>query len=490
VSVQRATATLERAYDIAVVGGGPAGLAAAVAALRSGMRVVLIDAGAQLGGQYWRHPVAPAASAHDHAGHRDWHVFEALSERFGRHCQTGAAVHLAATQVWFIEPPAPGSTQADWTLHLASVCGPTGELARDKVCAARLILCPGCYDRQLPVPGWDLPGVMAAGGVQALLKGHRTLAGKRAVVAGCGPFLLPVAQQLARNGAQVVAVCEASRISAWGRHLPAVARTPAKFTEAASYAWSLARARIRYRTGTVVRMIEPDSSGQRVGAVRVSKLDGDGSLKEPSARLEVDLVALGWGFTPSLELVSAIGAETRVDVDQSLVAVVDEHQQSTVAGVYIAGEAAGVGGAHLALAEGELAGIVAAGASHLERPRVRALIREIRRHRAFAVAMHEAHRIPARWSEWLSPETLVCRCEEVAYARVSDAVSELGAGDARTLKLLTRCGMGWCQGHVCGFAAASLAAAGQRRELQADDLRPLAKQFPCAPIGLGSLAES
>ncbi len=489
MSVQRSGVAKQPAYDVAVVGGGPAGLAATAAAARLGRRVVLIDAGAQLGGQYWRHANVSSAGPHDHVGHRDWEVFEALNERIRRHRQTGAAVHVAATQVWFIEPPGSDAGEPDWTLHLAPTCGAPDDRMPRTVRADRLILCPGCYDRQLPIPGWDLPGVMAAGGVQALLKGQRTLAGKRAVVAGTGPFLLPVAEQLARNGARVVAVCEASRIGNWGRHLPTVARTPSKFAEAASYGWSLARARVPYRTGTVVMRIEADSSGEQVGAVKLGRLGSDGRLRESSESLDVDLVALGWGFTPALELVSAAGAETRVDVDQSLVAVVDEEQQSTVPGLYIAGEATGVGGAQLALAEGELAGIAAADATHLERSRVRALRREIRRLRAFAVAMQRSHPVPPRWSEWLTPETLVCRCEEVAYAQVSEATSDLAATDARTLKLLTRCGMGWCQGHVCGFATATLAAAGQARQLNAEDLRPLAKQFPCAPIRLGSLLE-
>jgi NADP-dependent aldehyde dehydrogenase len=489
VSVHPSGITKQPSYDVAVVGGGPAGLAATVATARLGRRVVLIDAGAQLGGQYWRHPDLSSAGAHDHAGHRDWEVFEALTERIRRHRQTGAAVHLAATQVWFIEPPGPDTGAPAWTLHLAPTCGVQDDRMPRTVRADRLILAPGCYDRQLPIPGWDLPGVMAAGGVQALLKGQRTLAGKRAVVAGTGPFLLPVAAQLARNGAKVVAVCEANRIGRWAKQPLALARTPAKLAEAASYGWSLARARIPYLTGTVVMRIEADSSGNQVGTVKLGRLRSDGGVQPRPKRLEVDLVALGWGFTPALELVSASGAETRVDVDRSLVAVVDDRQQSTVAGLYIAGEATGVGGAQLALAEGELAGIAAADATHLERSRVRALGREIRRLRAFAVAMHRSHPVPPRWSEWLTPETIVCRCEEVTYARVSEASTRLGATDARTLKLLTRCGMGWCQGHVCGFATAALAAAGQTRPLNAEDLRPLAKQFPCAPVPLGSLLE-
>lgn len=488
MSGQHSSAAEQTVFDVAVVGAGPAGLGAAAAAARAGVRVVLIDAGHQLGGQYWRHPDESTTDPTRLAGYRHWGEFLALRERILRHCQTGAAVHLASTHVWFVEPPAAGGGRQSWTLHLMPGGPPSRETPPRTVCAERLILCPGAYDRQLPIPGWDLPGVMAAGGVQALLKGHHTLSGRRAVVAGTGPFLLPVAQQLARHGVDVLAVCEANGLARWMRHMPVVARTPAKVSEAATYAWSLARARIPYRTATVLTRIDPDASGTQVGAVELARVGPGGLVEKARQRLEVDLVALGWGFTPSLELINAVGAQTRIDADQSLVAVVDDDQQSTVPGVFIAGEATGVGGAMLALAGGELAGIVAAEAGHLERARVRALRREIGRLRAFAAAMHDAHPVPARWPQWLTAETLVCRCEEVAYATLGNAITELGANDARTLKLLTRCAMGWCQGHVCGYASASLAAGGQGRALTADDLRPLAKQFPCAPVPLAHLA--
>jgi D-hydroxyproline dehydrogenase subunit alpha len=466
-------------FEVAVVGGGPAGLAAATAAAEHGCRVVLIDTGAQLGGQYWRHPDESAPRGAESHGQHDWGLFTRLRERFERLRASGGITYHPATQVWFVE----SSSGAARTLHLVALAGVEPAAQPDRVSASTLILCPGGYDRQLPVPGWDLPGVMAAGGVQALLKEHRTLAGRRAIVAGTGPFLLPVAGQLLDAGADVVAVCEANRLRGWARHGWSVAGVPAKLLEGAGYAVALARHRVRYRTRTAVTCVDPDGSGARVGAVRLSRLDGRGHPVGELARVEVDLVALGWGFTPSLELIAAVGAQTRVDLDQSLVAVVDERQRSTVPGVYVAGEATGVGGALLAVAEGELAGLDAAGAGEgLDR-----LHRRIRRLRAFARAMHLAHPVPERWSDWLTDDTTICRCEEVGYAAVRQARDELGAADFRSVKLLARPGMGWCQGRVCGHATARLAAG--RRPLTADDLRPIVKQSLCAPIPLARLAD-
>ncbi|MFI6579467.1 FAD-dependent oxidoreductase [Nocardiopsis sp. NPDC050513] len=478
-----------RPFDVAVVGAGPAGLSAATTAADHGRSVIVVDAADQIGGQYWRHPHERWPRGEESAGHHDWRRFSDLRERFRAHLDRGRITHLASTQVWFVERgPATGDDRSR-VLHLAPTTA-VSDAGPGAVAARAVILCPGGYDRQLPVPGWDLPGVMAAGGVQALLKGHRTLAGDRVVVAGTGPFLLPVARQLAEAGARVVAVCEANGVTGWARHPTAVLDAPSKILEAAGYAAALARHRIPYRTRTTVSRIDPDAANERAGRVRLARLDGQGRIVREGATLEVDLVALGWGFTPSLELVTAAGAQTRIDVDRSLVAVVDAHQRSTSAGVYVAGEATGVGGALLAVAEGELAGAVAAGdmGAPVGERRVRSLQQRIRRLRRFATAMHLAHPVPRHWPEWLTDDTTVCRCEEVDYGAVRRARDELHAADLRTVKLLARPGMGWCQGRVCGFATACLAAAQEDRELSADDLRPVARQPLCAPVSLERLA--
>ncbi|WP_406629955.1 FAD/NAD(P)-binding oxidoreductase [Amycolatopsis sp. WGS_07] len=344
-------------YDVVVVGGGPSGLAAAAAASGNGLRVALVDASAQVGGQYWRRPSDQVPGQHGT-------TFESLRRRLVD------VDHYPEHQVWLLEP-APG----DHRLHLAPTHESVRTAAPPVLRARSLILCPGAYDRQLPIPGWDLPGVMAAGGVQALVKAHGSLPGRRAVVAGTGPFLLPVARQLAEAGAEVVAVCDANSPVGWMRTPLGALAVPSKVGEAVSYAASFARHRIPFRARTVVAAIEGD---EKVDSVRIRKVDRTGRGETLDG---IDLVALGWGFTPSLELILAAGAATRVDLDESLVAVVDAWQRTDVAGVYVAGEATGVGGALLALAEGEIAGMAAA-MDHgrtVDRRRAGRLQRQVRR---------------------------------------------------------------------------------------------------------------
>jgi NADP-dependent aldehyde dehydrogenase len=510
------------------VGAGPAGLAAAVTAADAGFDVVLVDAGQQPGGQYWRHPaeVEPGQAANsasaaiaanektdEGAGHHSWLTFSMLRSRLRAHVAAGRIRYVPNHQAWLLE-----------SVGTASVLRLTGTwdaapLRARSVTAERLILCPGGYDRQLPIPGWTLPGVMAAGGVQALIKGNRTLAGRRAIVAGTGPFLLPVATALAEAGAQVVAICEANSPTGWLKNVRGAVQVPGKAVEAAEYAASLMRHRIPYRVRTGVTEIHPaadqpaadqaaadqsaaDQSAadqaagaaehaERVGAVTVTRLTADGTpIAESGSRIDVDLVALGWGFTPSLELVLAAGAHTKKDVDGSLVAVVDDRMRSSVPGVSIAGEATGIGGAMMAVHEGELAALTLAADSGraVSSRRVTTLLRLIRRERAFAVSMHLANPVPQNWASWLTDQTLLCRCEEVPVAAVREAHDVLGATEPRTVKALTRTGMGWCQGRVCGFATAELVASCRGRASTAEDLRPMVKRSLAVPVALGELA--
>ena len=478
-------------FQVAVVGAGPAGLAAAAHAAAGGLSVVLIDAGARPGGQYWRHP-DPSLGAAERDRHHDWKAFTALSAGLRD------VRHLSRTQVALVDPGTP------FRLHLARVSADV-EPGPDVVTATDLILCPGGYDRQLPVPGWDLPGVLTAGGVQALITGSGTRPGNRAVIAGTGPFLLSVATAYAAAGGQVVAVCEANNPTRWARHVHRAAQAPGKAREAVQYAAAFARHRIPYRPRTaVIRMI-----GEREvrGAV-LARLDADGRVKPGTARdVEADLVAFGWGFTPSLDLPLALGAETRLDADGSLVVAVDDQQRTSVPRVRVAGEASGVGGAQLARLEGELAArsLVAGttgttattsttattgttGTAGTTEQSLAALRRRIGRARAFAQAMHAAHPVPAAWTQWLTGDTIVCRCEEVRVAAVRDAVEQLGAADPRTVRSLTRVGMGRCLGRVCGDACARLVADLTHAPLTLDDVRSTSRRALAAPLTLDRMA--
>ncbi|GAA1218823.1 NAD(P)/FAD-dependent oxidoreductase [Kitasatospora nipponensis] len=475
----------EPPFDLAVIGAGPAGLAGVVAAADRGLRCVLLDAGARTGGQFYRHPAPALRAAHPERLHHHWSTFTALRERLERHLAGGRIVHLTRHQVWALERAAAPTGTAEagreagpgWRLHASK--GEQGE-GRALVTAAAVLLAAGAYARQLPFPGWTLPGVVTAGGAQAMLKAGLVLPGRRVVVAISGPLLLAAAASLTAAGATVPAVVEAGDYLGYARRPGVLAAVPGKLLEGAVHGLALARHGVRLRRSSAV--VEAHGS-ERVNAVTVAALDADWRPVPGTERwIACDAVAVGHGLVPQIELATELGAATRAVADGTVALRVDGHQRTTVPGLWAAGETCGVGGAELAVAEGELAAISVAGArAHASDAPIApgALLARRRRLRAFADLMAAAHRPGAGWTGWLRPETEVCRCEEVPAQRIREAVEDLGATDARTVKLLTRAGMGWCQGRMCGAAVACLA--GQAEPTA--DRRPLS-----CPVRLGDLA--
>ena len=399
--------------DVAVVGGGPAGVAAACRAAEAGARTVLLDEGAAPGGQIFRH--LPGREAPPAA--RAWLARLAQS---GAEIRAGASVFDAAR------------TGASWRL-LALGAGAGGVLA---VSTRAIVLATGSRELFLPFPGWTLPGVYGAGGAQALWKSGAPLTGRTAVVGGSGPLLLPVAASLAKAGARVAAVVEQAAFPALAAFVLSLGRSPSRIREAVRYRRGFAGT--PYRTGTWIA--EARGIGRLEGVVLA---DARGGRRE----LACDLAAVGWGLTPNTELARLLGCA----VESGAVAV-DGRQETGVPGVFCAGEACGVAGVEAAVAEGQIAGAAAAGRiARLEDAWDRRLLTRARdRARAVAVRMHRSFRLRPELARLAREDTLVCRCEDVPLGALR------ACSGAREAKLAARAGMGPCQGRVCGPALAFL----------------------------------
>lgn len=314
------------------------------------------------------------------------------------------------------------------------------------------MLATGAHDRVLPFPGWELPGVFTAGAAQALAKGQRIAVGSRVLVAGAGPFLLPVAESLLEVGTDVVAVLDAGSPAAWLRRAPTLAGQWDKLVGFAGYLRRLVgNTQFRTRAGVVEAVGEG-----RVQEAVVAKLDARWRpVPGTRRRVPVDAICVAHGLVPRLELAQAAGCEI-----QGGFVRVDGTQRSSVPWVFAAGETTGIAGARAAAAEGAVAGLAAAvqvGAatwSEVERTARRAML-VVRCGRRFGRAMASATRIGEDWNEWLTPHTLVCRCEEVPYQALRDSAP--AERDARSLNLSCRIGLGPCQGRMCGRNASELA---------------------------------
>jgi NADPH-dependent 2,4-dienoyl-CoA reductase/sulfur reductase-like enzyme len=427
--------------DVAVVGGGPAGMAAAVAARRAGASVALIDEYAAPGGQIWRRKFSElediAPRSLPRTGRR------LCAELAG----SGTAI-LAGWSVW-AATSAGAAAAAPLTLLLA---GPDG--ASRRVRARAVVLATGAYDRPLAFPGWTLPGVMTAGGAQALAKGQGVLPGRRVLLAGAGPFLLPVARQLRRGGAEVVAVVEATRRREWLAAAPRMAAHPGRLGAYAGYRARMASTRFVW--GHV--LVRAEGAG-RVEHATIAAAAPDWSPRPGSERrFDVDAVCTAYGFLPSVELARSLGCALRGDAVEH-----DQSLRTTVPGVFVAGEAAGIGGSDLAIIEGGLAGLHAAKSARAapragEAPGAAAAgkiagspreIARLRRRRAraggFAAVLEDLFGGRPGLAALADADTVLCRCEDVT----AGAIDAAGADSPAALKIVTRCGQGPCQGRVC-----------------------------------------
>jgi thioredoxin reductase len=443
--------------DLVVVGGGPAGISAALAAADAAVDVCLVDSAPALGGQIWRQAESGGVTAIAPAELRA----AAAHPRIDR---------LGETSVWHATPRDGGGA----TLYLS---GRTLD-------ARAVVLATGASELTLPFPGWDLPGVVTPGAAQALLKAHGVPIGRSVVVAGTGPFLWPVAAGLIRAGVRVAALIEAAPQRRAASIAAGLLRHPALVRQAAGYLRTVAASRTRVLTG---RAVIAAHGTDAVSSVTVARLDAQGRpLAAGRREIAADAVCVGWGFVPAVEIARMVGcAETRHATRPLSAVAVDADQATSVPGVFAAGEVTGIAGAVAAAAEGAIAGAAAARFLGAAGPSQR---RERRRRRSAqhaATVLDRGYPVPPRWLDWLTDDTVVCRCEEVPWRQVADTI-DAGITDVRAIKGQTRCGMGWCQGRVCGPALQSAAAA--RAGLPVDAVGDLATRPFATPVTIAELA--
>jgi NADPH-dependent 2,4-dienoyl-CoA reductase/sulfur reductase-like enzyme len=397
--------------DIAVVGAGPAGLGAAIAARRQGARVLVVDAFAAPGGQYWMQPASPGnAQAREGAAR----IGEARS--LGVDFLTGAELWAA----W------PG-------FRLGCVVDGAGREVRAK----SLVIATGAHDRPVAFPGWTLPGVMTPGAAQRLLKLDGTSPGRRVVLAGSGPFLLVVAGQLRAAGVEVAALVEAARP---GRSLLRALAFPERFPEMAALLRGVAGLPVRF--GAVVAAAQGQDRVERVALARWPGLAPAGTVED------VDALLVGYGFRPQVDLSTLLGCRHAHDAAKGGWHVVADPLTgaTSVAGVFAAGEVTGVAGARPAWLGGLAAGSAAAASLGFGAAVAPAGLTRARRFAAWLGAVWP----PARGLGALAGDaTILCRCEDVTRADLLAAVAD-GASTAAAVKMWTRCGMGPCQGRICG----------------------------------------
>jgi NADPH-dependent 2,4-dienoyl-CoA reductase/sulfur reductase-like enzyme len=449
--------------ELLVVGGGPAGLAAAAEARSLGIDVVLVDERPALGGQIFKQPglrvTDHRALGSDHVRGRG--LVDAVMRSGARVLLRTSCLTVRGTEVVLVEE---------------------GGHART-LTAGNLLVAAGASDRPVVFPGWTLPGVLTAGAAQTIVKAHRVAPGERVLFAGSGPLALAFPAQLHHFGVNVLGALEAGpppRPADLARMVAAAPGNVALLRDAVRYRRELLRGRVplRYR-----RIVVRAEGRDRVEAVVHADVDRDWRIRPGTEeRVEVDTLCIGYGFVPSVELLRIAGCAFRYDEDLGgPVAVVDEWQRTSVAGVLAAGDGTGVGGSYVAEDQGRLAAIGLTG----DQARAAPVRRRLARKRAFARALRNMHRIGPGVYELATPDTIVCRCEEVTLAELEQAID--ATDDVNVVKGFTRAAMGLCQGRNCQRQIA--AAIARRHERDLGELPVATPRSPARPVALAAIAD-
>ncbi len=453
--------------EIVVVGGGPGGLSAALAAARAGAQVTLFDAYSQQGGQYYRQPperMLDQSNAHQKEGRR-------LIDR-----TRAAGVQIVTDTL---------VASADSNRRLLCV-GPQGS---SLVHAKKVIIAAGAYERPVAFPGWTLPGVLLTGGVQAMLYQH-VLPGKRVLLAGTGPLQLVVAKKLLDAGAHVVAVLEGARLLE-----KAILRATAMWGQWERMIEGGKGIATMLAHGTPYRMgwgIVRAHGEKEVTGATIARLDRNWRPIRGSERdVECDTIGIGFGFVPFNALSRTSGARQawRPDLGGE-VPVRTLYFETSIEGMYAVGDGAGIGGVHMSEMEGEIAGLHAAALlghgkaqAEAEIARVRARIRaEARFQRLYSDLFTPG---PGAY-ELAEDDTLVCRCEGVTWGKLR-AMAQSTDGVAQEIKNGVRVSMGECQGRMCGHMVMNALSGLTGKPVE--DVGQFVQRPPVFPLPVRALAD-
>jgi len=419
---------------IVVVGAGPAGIRAAEVLATHRLPLVLVDEAPKGGGQIYRR--APDAFRRPYAARYGFEADKAQALHDAIDRLAGRIDYRPSTLVWNV-----------FDRHLDTVSdGRTGRIAFDV-----LVLATGAMDRVLPIPGWTLPGVYTLGGAQIALKSQGCAVGKRVVFAGTGPLLYLVAYQYAKAGASVAAVLDTSPAATKRRALAGLAASSGTLAKGLYYwAWLAAR-RIAVEEGVTDIGIVGDE------AVRAVRYRRDATEKS----IPCDAVGMGFGLKSETQLADLAGCEFSFDPpSRQWLPERNADGESSVPGVYVAGDGAGIGGADAAELWGERIGLaVAARCGRApDAARIAAIDRGLASLARFRAAIDRAFPVPPpeTWSD--RDATILCRCESIRIGEAKAAVRDFALVEMNRLKAVTRIGMGRCQGRMCGLAAAELLA--------------------------------
>ncbi|MHB2268205.1 FAD/NAD(P)-dependent oxidoreductase [Aliihoeflea sp. PC F10.4] len=440
-------------YDVIVVGAGPAGMGAASTSSEAGLSVLVLDENAMPGGQIYRSVTDSRLGDRSILGDDYW-----KGDTIARRFEASACHYVPGAVAWHLSS----------NLALGLTLGDSARI----ISASQIVIATGAIERPFPIEGWTLPGVMTVGAAQIMLKTSAALPHGRVVLAGSGPLLWLYAWQAIRAGSSpsvIVDTTPRANLMAALPHLPGFL-VSAYLTKGLQLLQAV-RARIR-----VISAVTGVAITQQVDGLGVRIARGDST-----ETIGADHVLLHQGVVPNINLASAAGCEIVWNEEQAAWQPrIDAHGRSSIPGIWIVGDGAGIGGAEIAALRGEALGLALAAALDPS-VQIDAKLKAYERGRPFLDTLYK----PSRAFRLGSPAAIACRCEEITCGQVTETVRMLKVAGPNQLKAFLRTGMGPCQGRYCGSTVSELIA--EARGAPMAEINHYRLRTPVKPITLGQM---
>ena len=462
----------DQKFDIVIIGSGPAGLMTARTLIGKGLKVVIIDERSSLGGQYFKQLAKSHSlrnnSINDYQYKRGGELIKQIQN-------SNIELKLENTVIT-------SEIISDNHLNISLLCNEKIELISTK----RLVICTGAYEIARPFPGWTSTSVITTGAAQSLLRSYRIKAGKEIVIAGNGPLNFQLASELIDNGANIIAVIEASpnpfpykTISL----LKSMFYDPKLMFQGAAYILKLKLNRVPiYFKHHVSEII-----GENPSRIVVSPILNGGMLDmKKKIEFSADTLCVGYGFLPNNELPRMLGCEHEYKGPGVSKIICNKHGRTSIKEVFVIGDSGDISGAHVAIYEGEIAGNIILEDFKLNNDVSKSLNNTkstlVKKYK-FQKAIWSVFKSEDIHSSIANKDTILCRCENVTSGKI-DSILEDGYKDLSSIKRLSRAGMGRCQGRYC---ANMLLKKLKELNITENVYESFSPQFPIKPFPISSM---